>query len=270
MTDIQVCRVTAIKERKILDMMTTGLIHSARKVKREPIVGVGAGYDLVIFGASESSCRAMVENMLRDKVPEGILCLGADSNPILTHNGIATGAIIFLPEVAFLNQGAFDFNANQSRWLRESDRHAGEQAAEGTRIFADVDTTERLYNSWYESFLEEYRGRVWVVEHKEAKLAHAITEKHIQAVLDRPDYRAKLFGKVKNESIVFDDFFALYGIQEITDVLNTAMMQNPGLRVTVTEKAMRKLFESTVWFVPLHPPVTRIEVTQPETYVIGD
>jgi len=269
---MRVCRVTTIWDRHILDMMISGIIHSARKDLKKGAVGVQGRYGLVIFGASESGCKAFVSNMLRHDVPEGILCLGADSDSRISQNNIVTGLVLVLPEVAFLNQGAFDFIANQIDWLRDSDgNNEGGQAANRARVIADSDTTERLYNTWYASFQEGFRGKVWIVEQKDAKLADAITTKHIEAVLDRPGYRAKRFGKVKNESIVFDDYFAQLGAMEICQVVEAALIANPNVRVTVTALAMRKMFEHMTWTVTVREEYPTLETGEaPETYIIGD
>lgn len=268
---MRVCRVTTIWDRHILDMMVSGIIHSARKDLKKGAVGVQGRYGLVIFGASESGCKAFVSNMLRNDVPEGILCLGADSDPRISQSNIVTGLVLVLPEIAFLNSGAFDFIANQILWLQDADNNSNAmEVVQHVRIICDSDTTERLYNAMYESFQQEYRGKVWIVEQKDAKLAHTIRSEHINAVLDRPGYPGKRFGVAKHESIVFDDDFAQLGGLEICTVVESALEMNRGVRMTMPELAMRKMFEHCVWYVPIREWSTPVLEKQPETYVIGD
>lgn len=268
---MKVSRVTTIRERFMLDLMISGIVHSARKDLKKGAVSAQGVYGLVIYGASESGCRAFVSNLLRDAVPEGILCLGADSDPHISHGSIATGLVLILPEVAFLNEGAFQFIISQIVWMQGSDFASAEEQADKCRIICDSDTTERMYETMYTGFQAEYHGRVWVVEQDKADLSNAVPSAHYEACLDRPGYRAKRFGRVKRDVIVFDNHFAQLGGLEICQVVESALAMNRETRVTVTDLAMRKMFEHVVWNVGIRGPRgCAIEETEPETYVIGD
>lgn len=268
---MKVSRVTTIRDRFMLDLMISGIVHSARKDLKKGAVSAQGVYGLVICGASESGCRAFVSNMLREPVPEGILCLGTDSDPVISHESIVTGLVLILPEVAFLREGAFDFIIHQIVWMMNSDFGPAQEQADKCRIVCDSDTTERMYGTMYTSFQEEYRGKVWIVEQDKADLSNAVPRDHYEACLDRPGYRAKRFGRVKRDAIVFDNHFAQLGGLEICQVLESALAMNPNTRITVTELAMRKMFEHIVWNTGIREPsCATIEATQPETYVIGD
>lgn len=270
---MKVSRMTTIRDRFMLDLMISGIIHSARKDLKKGTVNVSGVYGLVIYGASESGCRAFVSNLLREAVPEGILCLGADSDPHISHGSVASGVVLVLPEVAFLNEGAFQFIISQIVWMQDSDFPQAKEAADKCRIICDSDTTERMYETMYAGFQEEYRGKIWVVAQDKADLSNAVPRAHYEACLDRPGYRAKRFGTVKRDAIVFDDHFAQLGGLEICQVVESALSMNIGTRVTVTDLAMRKMFEHVVWNVGIRGPrgcAIEAEATEPETYVIGD
>jgi hypothetical protein len=269
---MQVSRVTAIYDRVILDMIISGIIHSARKQKRKSIAGVGTTYNVVVFGASETGCKAFVSNMLREAVPEGILCLGADSPSSIAQENISTGLVLILPEVCLLNEGSFEYITSQIQWLAGGEISGrGKEAASRTRIITDVNATDRLYEVMRKTFEEDYIGRVFVCEQEDASMAHAITTDHIRAVLHTPTKKGMRFGKVKNSSIVFDDNFAQLGGLEIACVIESALAQNPGVPITITSLAMSKLFEHCVWNVLVHDYAPSIsEDSVDETYNIGD
>lgn len=271
---MRVSRVTAIYDRGILDMMISGIIHSARKQKRKSIVGIGGTYNIVVFGASETGCKAFVSNMLRESIPESILCLGADSDSHWSQENIVTGLVLILPEVCLLNEGSFDYIVSQIQWLSGGEISGkGKEAANRARIITDVNATDRLYAVMLKDFEEDYQGRVFVCEQEDANMANVISENHIKAVLHTPTKKGMRFGKVKNSSIVFGDNFAQLGGLEIACVIESALAQNPGVPITITSLAMTKLFEHCHWTVLVHdyaPSSISEESVAPETYVIGD